>query len=94
MEHPPANLLRKGAAGRLSLDAAWKLHHVGSGRWVDRIVRVGTAAGMLFLAVLVLSMIGVATHSLTNDLTPPAFFRNTAAASPPSAVFSPPSLGQ
>ncbi|HXO42136.1 MAG TPA: DoxX family membrane protein [Thermoanaerobaculia bacterium] len=52
------------AAGRFSLDSLWKLQHVGSGRWVGRLVRIGTVAGLLLLTLLVTSMIGDVMHCL------------------------------
>jgi uncharacterized membrane protein YphA (DoxX/SURF4 family) len=56
--------LLPAAAGRFSLDSIWKLQHVGSGRWLDRLVRIGAVAGLLLLTLLVISMIGDVMHCL------------------------------
>jgi hypothetical protein len=56
--------LLPAAAGRFSLDSLWKLHHVGSGRWVDRLVRIRAVAGLLLLTLLVVSMTGDVMHCL------------------------------
>jgi hypothetical protein len=56
--------LLPAAAGRFSLDSIWKLQHVGSGRWVGRLVRIGAVAGPLLLTLLVTSMIGDVMHCL------------------------------
>ncbi len=50
------------AAGKLSLDALWKLQQVGSGRWPGRLVHTGAVTGLVLLALLVVSMIGGVIH--------------------------------
>jgi uncharacterized membrane protein YphA (DoxX/SURF4 family) len=50
--------LLPASAGSWSLDTVLRLQEAGSGRWAGRLVRIGALTGLVFLAVLVLGMIG------------------------------------